>query len=162
MLMLGAMWVSGAPSVVLMRRSNPNARVVVPVTRDLAGREVLDSAPIKVDLSWNKIKQRVLEQKAREEELQKQDEERRSAKGFPNKNNEILDAELEEEEESSKPSMWTHTLDFLWRHTIYLFFVWLIICIIEGDRIQTDPNLSQFNILFEIIAGYSGCGISIG
>jgi len=161
-LMLGAMWVSGAPSVVLMRRSNPNARVVVPVTRDLAGREVLDSAPIKVDLSWNKIKQRVLEQKAREEELQKQDEERRSAKGFPNKNNEILDAELEEEEESSKPSMWTHTLDFLWRHTIYLFFVWLIICIIEGDRIQTDPNLSQFNILFEIIAGYSGCGISIG
>jgi len=160
--MLGAMWVSGAPSVVLMRRSNPNARVVVPVTRDLAGREVLDSAPIKVDLSWNKIKQRVLEQKAREEELQKQDEERRSAKGFPNKNNEILDAELEEEEESSKPSMWTHTLDFLWRHTIYLFFVWLIICIIEGDRIQTDPNLSQFNILFEIIAGYSGCGISIG
>jgi len=50
----------------------------------------------------------------------------------------------------------------MWRHSLYLFLVWVIICIIEGDRIITDPNLSQFNIFFEIISGYSGCGISIG
>lgn len=157
MLILGAMWISSAPSVVLMRRTDPNAQL--PVEKDLYGRAVVVSEPLHIDLDLAHLKQAIIEQEHEEEEIELREKTAHDRGDTPDEDS---DDEEPLPKETRPPSMWNHTLDFLWRHTIYLFGVWIVICIVESDRIQSDPSLNQFAILFEIISGYSGCGISIG
>ena len=153
------MWISSAPSVVFMRRSDPNAQLPAErFEKDIAGNLLMKSEPMQFNVSLTRLKERIRQHEKEQQEMEKAERE----SGRLRFSDEDDEEEAKRKQRTSPPSIWHHTLDFMWRHTIYLFFVWIIICIVEGDRIITDPNLSQFNIFFEIISGYSGCGISIG
>jgi len=164
-MMLGAMWISSAPSVVFMRLSDPNAQLPAErFEKDIAGNLLIKSEPMKFNVSLTRLKERIRQNEKDEQEIERAERESGRLR-FSDEDEEEDDDEEEEakrKQRTSPPSIWHHTLDFMWRHTLYLFFVWIVICLVEGDRIITDPNLSQFNIFFEIISGYSGCGISIG
>lgn len=46
-------------------------------------------------------------------------------------------------------------------HTWLFIFIFLI-CAIEHERITTDPNITVFKVVFEIVSAFGGAGLSLG
>jgi len=56
----------------------------------------------------------------------------------------------------------TQTKSFLTQNVLWIFLVWAVICIIQAPEIGTDPHFTSFGVLFEIISGFGGVGLSLG
>ena len=51
---------------------------------------------------------------------------------------------------------------FLTQHALWIFVVWVAVCIIEAPQILSDPSFTTFAVLFEIVSAYGCVGLSVG
>ncbi len=59
-------------------------------------------------------------------------------------------------------TLFKHIMYTLGRTRTWLFIFIFLICAIEHERITTDPNITVFKIVFEIISAFGGVGLSLG
>lgn len=75
----------------------------------------------------------------------------------------IYGSPAEEMEDEGEPSyVGAHLRRQLSFDLWYIFLGFFAIAVAEGSRIQSDPNFTMFNILFEIVSSYGTVGLSLG
>ena len=56
----------------------------------------------------------------------------------------------------------TQTKSFLTQNVVWVFCVYVLICIIEAPQLSNDPNFTSFAVLFEIVSAFGCVGLSMG
>lgn len=50
----------------------------------------------------------------------------------------------------------------MFKDAVWVALAWLMLCIVERDRLIDDPDFTPFALLFETVSAYGTVGLSLG